>query len=262
MKKVLLLPMIFVLCFGLCACGNEATSQAENKNKEEIWVMTLDNDYSEDGDILSSIEYVYNEDGEVVSKGANIKSKLGYYSEYTYEYYFDQQNNLTEVRALVDDVVKDVFTFNSDGYITEFASYHEGGGKSDYIVYEYDENGNLLSSVEYNDSGALDEKVLYEYRDDGTCEKFSCYREGDVLLYITECDETGWASFTQYYNEIAPSYDHKFEYDNHGNVTEKIDYFANSTREQSHHKYTYEKIFVTPLQKMIIEAKNKLLVWN
>lgn len=267
MKKVLSLFLIFVFCFGLCACGNEAISRTEYEKeeyetKEEIWVMTDDNEYNEDGNILTSIKNMYNKDGELVSKESIIhKWNVGSLSNYTYEYDFDQQNNLTEVRALVDGVVKDVFTFNSDGSITEFASY-DSGGQTDYKVYEYDENGNLLSSVDYNESGDLDEKILYEYREDGTCEKFSCYNEGDVLLYITECDETGWSCFTQYYNETAPSYDHKFEYDSYGNVTEKIDYFADSTQEQSHHKYTYKKIFVTPLQKMIIEAKNKLLVWN
>lgn len=261
MKKVLSLLLVFALCFSLWACGNDATSQTENENKEKIWVMTSDKDYNEDGDIFSSIEYMYNDDGELYSKESTIKN-IGNCSKFTYEYDFDQQNNLTEVRVLVDGVVKDVFTFNSDGCITEFSSYYEGGKKSDYKVYEYDENGKLLSSVDYNNSGDMEKKILYKYRKDGTCEKFSCYEEGDVLLYITECDETGWPCFTQYYNEIAPSYDYKFEYDEQGNVIEKIRYFSNSTQEQSHHKYTYKKISVTSIQKTIIEAKNKLLVWS
>ena len=270
MNKALSLILALVLCLSLCACGGvdqnpEAppTEEQPAEIKEEIWVRISEDSINDEGDIIMRWEDVYNEDGELARHGfGSYESKLhdADFVDYTYEYEFDEQNNLIEMRVFENDIICDIYTFNNDGLIIEITSYYPDGRQSDRGVYEYDEAGRLVTSIDYMDSGKLDRKILYKYRADGTCEERSCYKEDDVLLYITECDELGRPYFTKYYNTKAPTYSYKYIYDDNGNLTEVFQYRGKSNDEQSHYRYTYRLIQVTPLQKKIIEAKNKLRV--
>lgn len=267
MKKVLSLLLALVMCLSLCACGGgdqnpeeQPTEEQPTEIKEEIWVIISVDSINDKGIVFTHTENVYNEDGELARRGSGYYKNKLYDDDFvdcTYEYEFDEQNNLTEMRVF--DTFPDVYTFNSDGYITEITSYYGDGRQSGHKLFEYDEAGRLVTSIFYMDSGKLDCKILYKYREDGTCEEHSCYEEDDVLLYITECDELGRPYFTKYYNAKAPTYSYKYVYDDNGNLTEVFQYFGNSNDEQSHYRYTYRLIQVTPLQKKIIEAKNKLI---
>jgi hypothetical protein len=251
------------MCLSLCACGGGDQNPEEQPTeiKEEIWVRISDDSINDKGTVIIRTENVYNEDGELARRGSGLYKNKLYDDDFvdcTYEYELDEQNNLTEMRVFENNTLYDVYTFNRDGYITEITSYYGDGRQSDHQLFEYDEAGRLVTSIDYMDSGELDYKILYKYREDGTCEEHSCYEEDDVLLYITECDELGRPYFTKYYNAKAPTYSYKYVYDDNGNLTEVFQYFGNSNDEQSHYRYTYRLIQVTPLQKKIIEAKNKL----
>ena len=262
MKKIIAMIGIFLLCVGMCSCAN-AGSNAETETtqpaepKEKVWVCTKIESINQEGDVISLFERRYNDDGELIFWGTNLKGQLSFGVETTYEYKFDEQNNLTEMRAVEADGGWEVYTFNSLGYITQTVSYYSDGDLADRQEYEYDEAGRIILNINYYDNGKIDDKRLYEYRPDGTCEKITCYEADDVLLYITDCDENGMPQFTQYYNAKAPTYTYAYQYDSYGNLIERVQYFGTSTREQSRDRYTYEQIAVTALQKMILEAKDR-----
>ena len=267
MKKALSLILALILSLSLTACikdeKNEIVLPTEAslpETKEEVWVVTRIESINDEGDVFMCTEFEYNEDGELIGYKQNKGYTILVNDEYTYEYDFDEQNNISEVRVFADGKLSDVYTYNSDGLIIEITSYHGNGKQSDHKTYEYDEAGRLVIYIDYMSSGELDNKILYKYREDGTCEEHSCYEEDDVLLYVTECDEKGMPYFTQYYNAKAPNYSYKYVYDSYGNLTEKITYFGKGTKEQSHSRFTYSKIWVTPLQKEILEAKDRTSV--
>lgn len=263
MKKIMAMVTVFLLCVGMCSCGNadsdagvETTAQP-TEPKERVWVRTKIESINQDGDVISLSQGQYNDDGELTFWGTNLKGQLSVGDGMTYEYNFDEQNNLTEMRVIEADGGWEIYTFNSLGYITETVSYHSDGDMADRQEYEYDEAGRVVLYINYYDNGKVDDKCLYEYRSDGTCEKITCYEAEDKLLYITDCDEKGMPKFTQYYNAKAPTYTYEYSYDSYGNLIERIQYFGTSTKEQSRNRYTYAEIEVTALQKMIIEAKNR-----
>ena len=270
MKRLFALILALVMCLPFCGCSKEESKTTEQKEaktveegvkstvdevkktevpKEKVCVLVKSESINASGRVIMENDYEYNDDGELVTSSE---------AHYTYEYEFDKNDALTEARRLEGGKVNEVYTFNDKGYITKITHFYTDNGKMGWWhEYEYDETGKVITYIDYWGSGELDDKRLYTYREDGTCEKITCYEAEDTLLYITDCDEKGMPKFTQYYNAKAPSYTYEYKYDIYGNLTETVQYFGFSTREQSRYRYTYAVIEVTALQKMIIEAKNR-----
>lgn len=240
--------------FTQISCEEAAALQAEER--VEAWVLKSIGHINSNGKQIQSSSYSYNKAGERISKKTSLAG-VPNEDSYTYSYFFNDAGRLSEVHMYENGVLHEVLLFNEQGLIVELLGYYPDGRSQDHKLFVYEDHGRLVSVSDYYDSGNLNRILSYSYAENGICKEIVCHEANDVLLYITQCDENGDPSHTQYYNKKAPEYTHEYIYDSNGNLTEIIDYFAGTAREQDHTVYTYGHTTVTKLQKQIMDAKYK-----
>ena len=143
-------------------------------------------EYSENGDLVSSIDY--DENGNVISSSV-------------YEYTYNEDCICTYEVVYINDVISMEVFHNPDNsgssVVTKQVYYHEDGTVDTTYTYEYeyDEFGNRLCQREYID-GVLSFENAYECDEDGCTYIVTTteYDENGNVTYILEhesdcCDE-------------------------------------------------------------------------
>lgn len=163
------------------------------------------------------------------------------------EYRYDEQGNCVEELYYMDGALRNAYTYNELGNMTEAASYDAEGVVS-FVQsrYEYDDNGNVLSCVETDSVGDITETCEWEYDEDGnrTAEYF--YDCNGELYYWSETSYTKDGAGGSMEESLIYSYDMTSELvvmcrkkwsDADGNLIKDIAYDSEGNAERG---YTWE----------------------
>jgi hypothetical protein len=139
------------------------------------------------------------------------------------EYYYDFQDNLTEVKECSDDGVLQACTryeYDEAGKITKKSSFDSEEALTEYCTYEYGTQG-ILSEIRYFDSEeALTEYCKYEYGAEGILSEIRYFDANGSEILSEQCNESGLI------NEGATkdgNLSERYEYDQAGNKTHYIE---------------------------------------
>lgn len=145
-------------------------------------------------------------------------------------------------------------SFNPDesfSYVAEFSHNRQGsekrttyfmpGNVADYTSLEvFDNNGNRLEESATNTEGELEYRVTYRYDGEGRLLEEIAYKPDGSQDYrlLNEYDNGNLVKTTEFNDQNEAFYTYTYAYDEHGNMTERVNEPKEGDREV--YRYTYE----------------------
>ena len=213
--------------------------------------------------------YTYNEYGEQIARTSGPASD--YEHHYEYEYLFNADQTLREVRTFRDDQIHEVLVFDENGNICISYEFDDFGHLEYTCEYNYrDENVNQIFSKRYKRNIGLEQKIdlidwsdaSFSFYDNGALhmKRYSKYMfDFDTPDYSILYKENGDRDSTLKGDEWQNVYFHHSTHDEYGNVTTLYAGKTTTITEQTkRYSYSYVEVTVSPLQKQIMEAKARV----
>ena len=210
--------------------------------------------------------YTYNEYGEVIARTSGPESD--YEHSYNYEYLFNDDQTLREVRTFRDDKIYEVLLFDENGNICKSYEFDDFGHLEYICEYTYREkNVYQLLFKQYDRNMGQDQRIdptewsgaLFSFYDSGAFHyKNYCADVFDMNspYYSVKYTPEGEREGTLVTQKLQETYEHYAAYDTNGNMTtlyaRRVMGPANAYTEYS---YSYVSVSVSALQKQIMEAK-------
>lgn len=212
--------------------------------------------------------YTYNEYGELIARTSGPESD--YEHSYSYEYLFNDDQTLKEVRTFRDDKIHEVLLFDENGNICKSYEFDDFGHLQYTCEYKYEnENVQQLFSKRYKRNVGQEQKIdliewseaTFGFHDNGAFKmKSYCKDMFDIdiprysILYTPEGERDSTLLGDSWQDVLF----HHSVYDDNGNV---ITLYASATKDMTGkyntYPYTYVEAPVSPLQQQIMEAKER-----
>lgn len=196
-------------------------------NELDKWEVTINNSK---GNIIEKREFGPN--GEV---------------GFNYVYSYHTNDKLIQMEMMKEDgsrfnLVK--YFYSEKGLLRQKLRLNSFDQALNNTVYKYNTDGELIEELDYDHNAELYKRLTYEYDQLGNVTEEKYYEADSTLVY----------HYTNYYNESgykvkqerAPTKYKKatsqtFEYDDHGNLLEKLEFRGRWKSELAIHKYDYDQ---------------------
>ena len=202
-------------------CLENNSTLGRTEYRYENGCLVSEEEYDEQGDILSKEEYVYDEEGSLVESYVVYMTEAGERRVLTHRYIYDQYERIVEEQVYSNNFLSYIYEYNEEGNLIEARSVYPWN-----VTFEYSDTGELRKITAASDESGENEeyyickegnqRILYKEGRANLSEVLSGVKKN---IAVFTYDENGnCVTYEHYNNEQKMIYLYTFEYSDSGSV--------------------------------------------